>query len=95
MASELSLQKAARAWCVPETGHIAMIPELAIAFANILDDEGNTELIIVRRKGKKLVVDADSDYKFSSANSFELRCKISPIESSKRLAKAKPVKDAK
>ena len=79
MASELSLQKAARAWCVPETGHIGMIPELAIAFANILDDEGNMELIIIRREGNKLVVDEDSAYKFSS--SWELRCKIIPIES--------------
>lgn len=37
MASELARQEAARAWCTPETKHITMIPELAEAFANILD----------------------------------------------------------
>ncbi|GAG88318.1 unnamed protein product [marine sediment metagenome] len=36
--SELSRQKAAQAWCTPETSGITMIPELAEAFANILDD---------------------------------------------------------
>ena len=84
MASDSSMQKAARAWCTPKTGDIVMIPKLAEAFADILDDEGNMELIIIRREGGKLVVDEDSDYKFSSANSFELRCKIIPIEATGR-----------
>ena len=38
MASELARQKAAQAWCTPETSKIVMMPELAEAFANILDD---------------------------------------------------------
>jgi len=37
MATELSRGKAAQAWCAPETSHLVMIPELAEAFANILD----------------------------------------------------------
>jgi len=38
MASQLALQRAAQAWCQPTTGHITMIPELAEAFAEILDE---------------------------------------------------------
>ena len=37
MATELALQKAASAWCKPKTEKIVMIPELAEAFADILD----------------------------------------------------------
>lgn len=38
MASSLSRQRAARAWCTPETEKIEMVPELAEAFADILDE---------------------------------------------------------
>jgi len=34
----LARQRAAQAWCEPETEKIVMIPELAEAFAVILDD---------------------------------------------------------
>ena len=34
----LSLEKAAQAWCTPETGSIVMNEKLAIAFAQILDE---------------------------------------------------------
>jgi hypothetical protein len=37
MASEKSLEKAAQAWCKDTTKHLVMIPELAEAFAEILD----------------------------------------------------------
>ena len=36
--SSFALQKAAQAWCQEETSHIVMIPELAEAFAKILQD---------------------------------------------------------
>ena len=39
MSTERSLQLAAQAWCKPETEHLTMIPELATAFADILDAE--------------------------------------------------------
>jgi len=38
MSTELSRGRAARAWCTPETEKLDMIPELAEAFANILDE---------------------------------------------------------
>lgn len=38
MPTELSLQKAAQAWCKPTTSVKTMDPELAEAFAEILDD---------------------------------------------------------
>lgn len=38
MTSELARQKAAQAWCTPKTEKIVMDPELALAFADILDD---------------------------------------------------------
>lgn len=38
MPSELSLQKAAQAWCRPATANKVMDPELATAFAEILDE---------------------------------------------------------
>lgn len=38
MTSELARQKAAQAWCKPETEKIEMIPELAEAFATIIDE---------------------------------------------------------
>jgi hypothetical protein len=38
MASQLALERAAQAWCKPTTEHLEMIPELAEAFAEILDD---------------------------------------------------------
>jgi hypothetical protein len=38
MATELAREKAAQAWCKPSTQKIVMIPELAEAFAEILDD---------------------------------------------------------
>ena len=38
MASELARQKAAQAWCTPTTENITMIPELAFAFADILEE---------------------------------------------------------
>ena len=37
MPSRLATEKAAQAWCTPTTEKIVMIPELAEAFANILD----------------------------------------------------------
>lgn len=36
VGGESSLEKAAQAWCSPETQHLDMIPELATEFANIL-----------------------------------------------------------
>lgn len=36
--SKLSIEKAAQAWCTPETSHIEMDSTLAMAFAEILDD---------------------------------------------------------
>lgn len=38
MASEKSLQKAAQAWCKPSTSEKVMDPELAEAFAEIIDE---------------------------------------------------------
>ncbi len=38
MATELSREKVAQAWCTPETEGITMDPVLAEAFANILDE---------------------------------------------------------
>ena len=38
MPSRLATEKAAQAWCTPTTEKIDMIPELAEAFANILDE---------------------------------------------------------
>lgn len=38
MASSLAKEKAAQAWCTPETAKIAMDPRLAEAFASILDE---------------------------------------------------------
>ncbi len=38
MATGLALQRAAQAWCKPTTKNIEMIPELAEAFAEILDE---------------------------------------------------------
>lgn len=38
MNSELAIQKAAQAWCTPETEHIKMDPALCEAFAQILDE---------------------------------------------------------
>jgi hypothetical protein len=36
--STLALEKAAQAWCRPQTGHIVMDVVLATAFAEILDE---------------------------------------------------------
>lgn len=38
MATELSLQKAAQAWCTEKTKHLKMNIDLAEAFAEILDE---------------------------------------------------------
>ena len=38
MASKLAREKAAQAWCTPETEGIVMDPPLAEAFADILDE---------------------------------------------------------
>ena len=38
LASELAQAAAALAWCTPKTSSIQMIPELAEAFANIIDN---------------------------------------------------------
>ena len=37
MSKERSLEKAAQAWCTEKTSHLTMIPELAGAFAEILE----------------------------------------------------------
>lgn len=34
----LSIEKAAQAWCTPETSHIVMDEKLAYAFAEIIED---------------------------------------------------------
>jgi hypothetical protein len=39
MATSWARERAARAWCRPTTQNKAMDPELAEAFAEILDDE--------------------------------------------------------
>ena len=36
--SNFSLEKAAQIWCLPTTKHLAMIPELAEAFANVIEE---------------------------------------------------------
>ena len=41
MESKQSLELAAQCWCDEETSEIAMIPELAVAFAKRLDDKDN------------------------------------------------------
>ena len=38
MASNLAMERAAQAWCEPATSKVVMIPELAEAFAEILDE---------------------------------------------------------
>lgn len=38
MTTVLSMERAAQAWCTPETSSIEMDSRLALAFANILDD---------------------------------------------------------
>jgi len=38
MASELTRERAAQAWCTPETENIQMDTRLAEAFANILEE---------------------------------------------------------
>lgn len=38
MSMRLSREKAAQAWCTPETEKLTMIPELTEAFAAILND---------------------------------------------------------
>ena len=38
MSLELARQTAAQAWCEPTTENITMIPELAFAFADIIED---------------------------------------------------------
>ena len=38
MSSELARQRAAQAWCEPNTKNITMIPELAFAFSDIIDE---------------------------------------------------------
>jgi len=38
--TKFALQKAAQAWCKPETEHLEMDPVLATAFAEIIDDLG-------------------------------------------------------
>ena len=45
MTLELARQKAAQAWCTPTTGDITMIPELAFAFADILEEAWNAPLL--------------------------------------------------
>ena len=37
MASNLSLEKAAQAWCTPSTSHLVLDRDLANAFAEVLD----------------------------------------------------------
>ena len=37
-ASSPAMQKAAQAWCHPETSHLEMQPELAGVFAEIIDE---------------------------------------------------------
>lgn len=37
MSLELARQAAAQAWCTDQTKHMTMIPELAFAFADILE----------------------------------------------------------
>ena len=38
MATEAALRKAAQAWCKSATSHRVMVPELAEAFADIIDE---------------------------------------------------------
>ena len=49
MPSENSLQKAAQCWCDKDTEHLAMITELAIAFAERLDEQ---QRLIDKLQGK-------------------------------------------
>ena len=43
MATQESIEKAAQAWCRPTTEHLVMTPELAMVFAEMLDEK-NAEI---------------------------------------------------
>ena len=45
MASQLAREMAAQAWGNPSTKHLAMIPELAESFAEILDESWAQSLL--------------------------------------------------
>ena len=70
MATELALQKAASAWRKPETEKIVMIPDLAEAFAGILDDIWNqawlgnaTTRELIEEIKARIEVGGDLDYR--------------------------------
>lgn len=70
MTLELARQKAAQAWCTPATEKIVMIPELAFAFADILEEErsharlGNaTTRELLKEIEARIEVDGNLDYK--------------------------------
>lgn len=70
MPSSLSLEKAAQAWCKPTTSHVVMIPELAVAFAEILDEIWNQPWLGNATTGQlldelyaRIEIDGKLDYK--------------------------------
>ena len=70
MATKLALEKAAQAWCTPNTKKIIMQPELAKAFAEILDEiwhqpwlgNATTRELILEIK-TRIEIDGKLDYK--------------------------------
>lgn len=70
MTSEFARQRAAQAWCTPTTGNITMVPELAFAFADILEEEwqqprlGNaTTRELIEEIRVRIEIDGNLDYK--------------------------------
>lgn len=70
MASVAAVQKAAQAWCTPSTEKIVMIPELAEAFAEILDEIwskpwiGNaTTRELLKEIETRIEIDGNLDYR--------------------------------
>ena len=70
MTLELARQKAAQAWCTSETKDITMIPELAFAFADIIETiwsrpwlgNATTEQLIDELKAR-IAIGGDLSYK--------------------------------
>ena len=68
--TELARQRAAQAWCQPKTKGLDMIPELAEAFAEILDDIWGQPWLgnaTTREMLDEIAARVDLDYKTVSA----------------------------
>ena len=60
MASKQAREKAAQAWCTPETKDKVMDPDLAEAFANIIDDVKKVSFIRARKTMAKAMKKPDT-----------------------------------